>query len=149
LLFVGTPDEYRGVDTVSWQTRFVLPRRRAVGATGHSVFSDDGRLVAVRSSFSTLQLIDPNRGTPVAELHTPHAERIGYFCFNHQGDRIAVRYLTTKAVEIWDLRLIRAQLKELGLDWDLPDYPVVSDQDFVPITRVTVDAREPADHIDK
>ena len=139
-LFVGTPDEYRGIDTQTWQTRFVLPRKRAVGASGHSVFSDDGRLVAVRSSFATLQLIDPIKGAPVAELQTPHEERIGYFCFNHQGDKLAVRYVTSSAVEIWDLRLIRQQLRDLDLDWDLPPYPPIPEARFEPIATVVVDA---------
>jgi WD40 repeat protein len=139
LLFVGTPDEYRGIDTQSWQPRFAIPRRRAVGASGHSVFSDDGRLVAVRSSFATLQLIDPNQGAVVAELQTPHEGRIGYFCFNHGGDQLAVRYVTSNAVEIWDLRLIREQLKDLNLDWDLPPYPPRKHQRFPKIKNVDVD----------
>jgi WD40 repeat protein len=140
LLFIGTPDEYRGVDTRSWNTRFVLARKRAVGASGHSSFSDDGRLVAVRSSFATLQLIDPIKGAPLAELQTPHEERIGYFCFNQQGDKLAVRYVTSNAVEIWDLRLIREQLKDFGLDWDLPSYPPAAAPPHTPITTMIVDA---------
>jgi WD40 repeat protein len=140
LLFVGTPDEYRGIDTQRWQNRFVMPRKRAVGASGHSVFSANGRLVAVRSSFSTLQLIDPDQGTPIAELQTPHEGRIGYFCFNHRGDRLAVRYVTTNAIEIWDLRAIRRQLQALDLDWDLPQYPPVAERKFAPVTEVVIDA---------
>jgi WD40 repeat protein len=139
LLFIGTPDEYRGVDTASWQPRYVIPRRRAVGASGHSVFSDDGKLVAVRSSFATLQLIDPKTGATVAELQTPHEERIGYFCFNHPGDKLAVRYVTSSAVEIWDLRLLREQLKDLNLDWDLPPYPPRKHQRFPQIKSVDLD----------
>jgi WD40 repeat protein len=152
LLFVGTPDDYRGIDTRSWLPLYVIPRRRAVGASGHSVFSDDGRLVAVRSSFATLQLIDPKTGATVADLQTPHEERIGYFCFNHQGDKLAVRYVTSNAAEIWDLRLIREQLKELDLDWDLPPYPPAATRQFPPITEVRIDLGpiqhnpEPASH---
>jgi WD40 repeat protein len=140
LLFIGTPDEYRGIDTRSWQPRYVIPRRRAVGASGHSIFSADGQLIAVRSSFATLQLIDPQTGATVADLQTPHEERIGYFCFNHQGDKLAVRYVTSNAVEIWDLRLIREQLKALNLDWDLPPYPPAATPQFPPIAEVHVNA---------
>jgi WD40 repeat protein len=139
LLVIGTPDELRGVDTHTWQTRFAVPRPHAAGAAGHSVFSDDGKLIAVPSSFSTLQLIDAAKGEPIAELRPPHEERLGYFCFSHDGSRLAARYGTTSAIEIWDLALIRRQLQALGLDWDLPPYRR-SEERCVPITSVTVDA---------
>ena len=28
-------------------------------------------------------------------------------------------------MQLWDLRLIRQELKSMGLDWDLPPYPPV------------------------
>jgi WD40 repeat protein len=143
LLCVGTENAYRGVDTKTWQSRFVIPRRRALGASGHSVFSDDGKLMAVCSSFATLQLIDAKNGAPIAELQTPHESRIGYFCFNHGGDRLAVRYLATDAVEIWDLREIRRQLAELDLDWDLTPYAPPPKRDSMPL-EVIVDAGPPS-----
>ena len=103
-------------------------------------------MIAVRSSFSTLQLIDAKSGRAIAELQPPHEERLGYFCFNHTGDRLAVRYGTTDAIEIWDLRLIRSELAELGLDWPLPAFPPASQEPIAPISKVIVDAGEEGPH---
>jgi WD40 repeat protein len=129
LLAIGTPEELRAIDTRVWQQRFTVPRPRAAGAAGHSVFSDDGKLIAFPSSFSTLQLIDARDGHTIAELRPPHEERLGYFCFSHDGSRLAARYGTTTAIEIWDLALIRRQLQDLGLDY------VLSSRSGSPIER--------------
>src|SRR5262249_4734705 len=42
------------------------------------------------------------------------------------------------AIHVWDLRLIRRGLKDLGLDWDLPPYPPAEDEGTGP-RRVRVE----------
>lgn len=45
-----------------------------------------------------------------------------------------------KGVHVWDLRLIRRHLAEMGLDWDAPPYPPIdSPSPLAP--RIAVDMR--------
>ena len=39
---------------------------------------------------------------------------------------------------IWDLRVIRSQLKDMGLDWERPDYPPCAPAKATPL-RLKVD----------
>jgi hypothetical protein len=44
-------------------------------------------------------------------------------CFTPDGAQLITHGDETRAIHIFDLRAIRRQLAEIGLDWDLPDYP--------------------------
>jgi hypothetical protein len=48
-----------------------------------------------------------------------------------------------KALYVWDLRLIREGLKELGLDWDEPPYPPSPNPATRKLLRLTVVTEEP------
>jgi hypothetical protein len=43
-------------------------------------------------------------------------------CFTPDGTRLIATGSGATALYVWDLRLIRQQLKELGLDWDWPEF---------------------------
>src|SRR5262249_14564941 len=43
-------------------------------------------------------------------------------CFTPDGARLIVWGHGDGSLGVWDLRLIRTQLKELGLDWDWPEF---------------------------
>jgi hypothetical protein len=47
-----------------------------------------------------------------------------------------------KGISVWDLRLIRRQLKDLGLDWDWPEFPAPADAD-VPRTPLNIQFADP------
>jgi hypothetical protein len=51
-------------------------------------------------------------------LQAPQEERLRFLCFSKGGSQLAVSYDTADAIDRWDLRLIRRQLAELGLDWE-------------------------------
>jgi WD40 repeat protein len=140
LLVVGMPDEFWVFETTSWEILYKLPRFLGGGLPGHASFNDEGNLLAINHSFATLQLVNPKSGQPIADLQPPHEERLGYFGFSRDGSKLAVRYVTTEAIEVWDLRSIRRQLAELGLDWGLPPYPQSEEKQMTPMATVTVDA---------
>jgi tetratricopeptide (TPR) repeat protein len=47
-----------------------------------------------------------------------------------------------KGISVWDLRLIRRQLKDLGLDWDWPEFPATTKADGPP-TPLTIQLIDP------
>jgi hypothetical protein len=61
-------------------------------------------------------------GLVLANLETPHPGIAQRLAFSPDGARLAVSYGNGQ-VHPWDLRLLRARLAELRLDWDAPPYP--------------------------
>jgi WD40 repeat protein len=79
-------------------------------------------VLAIALSESVVQLIDPPSGRPLARLQPPDADRINWLAFTPDGSQLAVA-TAANVIRLWNLRLIREQLQEIGLDWDLPPYP--------------------------
>jgi hypothetical protein len=76
-------------------------------------------LLAISDGFSVIQLVETATGTEVARLTGP--EPMGYRpeCFTPDGTRLIAYSSGGTALYVWDLRLIRQQLKELGLAEEL------------------------------
>jgi hypothetical protein len=76
-----------------------------------------------------VQLIEPATGRQVATLPNPESRWVNCLAFSPDGSRLAVSTSPTGPEEeeaelrLFDLRVIRQQLAEMGLDWDLPPYP--------------------------
>ena len=85
-----------------------------------AVFSPDGKLAAVPAP-AALRLLDVASAREVAVLEDPNLDRVLQAVFTPDGTRLIAVYLNR--IQVWDLRLIREQLKELGLDWDWPEFP--------------------------
>jgi tetratricopeptide (TPR) repeat protein len=47
----------------------------------------------------------------------------GPYCFSPDGSQLVTYAGEEGNLHVWDLRLIRRQLKEMDLDWDLPAFP--------------------------
>src|SRR5262249_36163215 len=62
--------------------------------------------------------------------------------FSADGSQLATHGIQDGAFQVWDLRLIRKQLKELDLDWDLPPYSTPTAEPAAPL-RVQVVAAKP------
>jgi serine/threonine protein kinase/WD40 repeat protein/tetratricopeptide (TPR) repeat protein len=86
-------------------------------------FSPDSRLIA---SFGAdfVELIDVNTRRHLATLASPPEASPGVtmVSFSPDGGQLAVG-TSDPSVLLWDLRLVRRQLAELGLDWDAPPIP--------------------------
>jgi serine/threonine protein kinase/WD40 repeat protein len=85
-------------------------------------FSPDSKLLAVETGFGVLRLVEVETGREIARLENPYQERAEHICFSPDGTRL-VTNAEQKSLHVWDLRAIRRELAELGLDWDLPAYP--------------------------
>jgi WD40 repeat protein len=89
---------------------------------GGGSFSPDSTLLAVETGSGVVRLVDPNTGRAYARLEDPNHDRSG-MGFSRDGTQLICPNNDSQSIHIWDLRLIRAQLVELDLDWDLPPYP--------------------------
>jgi len=91
------------------------------------LLSQDGRLLACGSGsagagFGEIQLVDFETGKEIARLGIPDQTRLGPVYFSPDGALSYAVGVETGHLHRWDLRLIRSQLAELGLDIDLPLY---------------------------
>ncbi|MCI0683018.1 MAG: WD40 repeat domain-containing serine/threonine-protein kinase [Gemmataceae bacterium] len=123
-LVTGGFSEYCFWEVGSWQKKHVLPREHAGRAIGKIVFAPEGcgSMVAVLHSMTEVRLIDPETGREYARLPAAGTP----YCFSTDGSRL-VTSAGKDAFHVWDLRLIRRQLQEMDLDWDLPPFPPPSD----------------------
>jgi hypothetical protein len=64
------------------------------------------------------------------------------------GSRLVLTTNDGPAVHVWDLRAIRRQLGEMGLDWDAPAYPQddPARADLPPLPPLEVDYGPLAEH---
>src|SRR5262249_26540334 len=90
-----------------------------VGEKG--VFAPDSRLMAVHPSSGVGRLVDRTTGRELARLEDPDLLQNQWCCFSPKGDQLIG--LSNQGVLVWDLRLLREQLKPLDLDWDYPEFP--------------------------
>jgi WD40 repeat protein len=94
------------------------------GATnGQVAFSPDGRLLAVETGQGVVRLLDPDTGREYARLEDPNQDRAAWsIAFSPDGTQLVVNG-EGYSLHVWDLRAIRAELAQRGLDWDLPEFP--------------------------
>jgi eukaryotic-like serine/threonine-protein kinase len=90
---------------------------------GYFAFSPDSHLLAVEMGQGVVRLVSPNSGQEYARLADPNQERARRLCFSPDGTQLVALTQDSQSLHIWDLRSIREQLADLGLDWDLAPYP--------------------------
>jgi WD40 repeat protein len=85
-------------------------------------FSRDGRLFAIDDG-GRVRLVDPDSGREVVMLDAGTGSLANFFCLAFSPDGTQLAAGRDHIIHLWDLRLIREQLADLGLDWDSPPYP--------------------------
>jgi WD40 repeat protein len=90
-------------------------------------FTADGQLLALADSPGVVRLLVPATGKEIARLSAPEQTRLSPECFTSDGGQLITIGRESEALHILDLRAIREQLKELGLDWDAPPLPPAND----------------------
>jgi WD40 repeat protein/tetratricopeptide (TPR) repeat protein len=113
------------------------PRLTARGTS--FTFAPDSSLIAVGGDPGVVRLCVTETGREQARLEVPDATRFSPLCFSHDGSQLFAFGEDDRAVHVWDLRRIRRQLAELGLDWDAPPYPDAPPPAAAKPLRVTVD----------
>jgi serine/threonine protein kinase/WD40 repeat protein len=92
----------------------------ALASAGHvgCAFSADGKLLALDDVPGVVRLVDPGTGREVARLTAPAETRLLPRTFTPDGGKLLMIGRESGALHVFDLRAIRAGLRELGLDWD-------------------------------
>lgn len=107
-------------------------------------FSPDSRLLALNDVAGVIRLVTTDGGREVGRLTGSEAGWYSPACFSPDGTRLVATVSGGKALYVWDLRLIRQQLKAMGLDWDWPEFPPAPAAEK-PVTSITVDTGDLGD----
>ena len=86
-------------------------------------FSPDGRLLVAETGSGVARLLDPASGKEFAQLDDPSQDRTVEFGFSPDSTKLVCATSDGHCLHIWDLRLMRRQLAQMGLDWDMPPHP--------------------------
>ncbi|MEJ7593953.1 MAG: hypothetical protein WKF77_20635 [Planctomycetaceae bacterium] len=111
-------NEYQLYRAESWEPGPVIEAERGAWA---AAFMHNDELLAVTDG-QTVRLIEVRTSQEIATLESSSPNRLTELCFSPAGDRLAVATASHKT-QLWDLRALRRQLKDLGLDWNSPPYP--------------------------
>jgi hypothetical protein len=107
----------------TWEEGPPLAQPDSIDALGGFAFAPDGRTLALSGGFSQVWLVDVDSGAAIARLTVPEQTFVTPQCFSPDGSQLVATGAQSNLLYIWDFRALRADLKELGLDWDRPDYP--------------------------
>ncbi|MBI3407193.1 MAG: protein kinase [Planctomycetes bacterium] len=107
--------------TRQWEVGTWREVRRFEGGLFAFAFSPNSRLLAINDVVNVIRLLETTTGREVARLTGPDLTWYYPACFTPDGTRLIAT--AEKALYVWDLRLIRRQLKDLALDWDWPEFP--------------------------
>jgi hypothetical protein len=121
-LVISRGDEFSFWDVETLQLLRRLPRD-VTPFPGHVAFSPDGRLMALEMAPAVLHLKETATGRTVAKLEDPCGDRANWQGFTPDGASLVVVAKYANAIHVWDLRAIRARLREMNLDWDWPAFP--------------------------
>jgi eukaryotic-like serine/threonine-protein kinase len=105
-----------------------------VGGTTFA-FSPDSRLLAVETGYGAVRLIDLKTAQEWGRLEDPHQSRASWIGFSPDAAQVIVATGEPPALHVWDLRLVRRQLADRGLDWDEPPLPPPPVREPIPSLR--------------
>jgi WD40 repeat protein len=120
-LILSRGDEFSFWDVQSFQPQRRI-RRDVALYPGHVAFSKDGKLMALEMAPGVIHLKEVASARTVAKLEDPHGDRAHWMGFTPDGTQLVVTALYANAIHVWDLRAIRVRLKEMGLDWEWPEF---------------------------
>jgi serine/threonine protein kinase/WD40 repeat protein len=116
--------EYQLWEVGSWKPKGPPKPGYYLAEANFTAFSPDGRVMARTIEGCNIQLLETLTEKPLATLEAPTSSTLSRFQFSPDGSHLAATQWD-QHVQLWDLRLIRQELKSMGLDWDLPPYPPV------------------------
>src|SRR5262249_52954608 len=120
LLVLESEGVYRSYRVDSWECEW--ERRDAETGFTRSLraaIHPSEQIMAHTSDRVNLRLVSLESGEELAILPVPEAHNLVAYQFSPDGRFLAAE--TVKgAVQLWDLLHLRANLRELGLDWNLP-----------------------------
>jgi serine/threonine protein kinase/WD40 repeat protein len=114
--------EYQLWEVGSWQPKGPPKPGHELPEWNFTAFSRDGRMMARTIDGHSIQLLETATEEPVATLEAPVSSGVAKFQFSPDGSQLAA-VQRDQQVQLWDLRLLREELAQMHLDWDLPPYP--------------------------
>ena len=105
-----------------WIRRRTIPRSDTGGAGGKIAFTKDGKVMALSLGRGEVGLFDTATFELLARLEPQEVNTVSSLDFSADGAQLAVS-TTANTIHLWDLRLLRRQLAELGLDYNRPPLP--------------------------
>ena len=119
-LVTCTCQEYRFWEVGSWRPRHGVTRNANI--IGGIAFSPDSRTVAISPGRYGVRLIDADSGNEIVTFDDFDEEMP--VSFSPDGGQLATFRLNgTFAIRLWDIRRIRQELGEMGLDWAAQSLP--------------------------
>jgi serine/threonine protein kinase/WD40 repeat protein len=115
-------DACRIWETGTWRLERTIVPEAGLGTVMHAAFAPDGIVLAIAYETRVVRLVDSRTGQELATLPAADLPAVDRLCFSPDGSRLAC-IVDLVGVQLWDLRHLRAQLADMGLDWDLPAYP--------------------------
>jgi hypothetical protein len=76
---------------------------------------------------TAIQLRDADTGEVLATLQSPVSNHLIAIAFSPDDTQLAAVHWGTQDLLVWDLRLLREDLKKMGMDWSRGPYPPVVD----------------------
>jgi tetratricopeptide (TPR) repeat protein len=98
--------------------------------------SPDGGVLAANAGQGEIRLFEPATARELARLQDPNQDA-GSLSFSPDGTKLLCSSELGQCFHVWDLRAMRAELADLGLDWARPSYPEALPER--PIQSITVD----------
>lgn len=88
-------------------------------------FTSDGSLMALGDELSVVRLVIPDTGGEIARLTITDQTLLWPKCFTPDGQKLIAVGWDSRELYEFDLRAIRARLKEIDvrLDWEPPEFP--------------------------
>jgi serine/threonine protein kinase/WD40 repeat protein len=114
--------KYQLWEVGSWQPKGPPIPGNAVAAFNCTAFTPDGRIMAIITEGRNIELLETLTANPLATLEAPGSSGIAKLQFSPDGSLLAASGYGQQ-LQLWDLRLIRQELTQLHLDWDMPPYP--------------------------
>ncbi len=114
-------DAFRFWQVGSWRQLDQIEREGFDSGALPATFTRNGKQVALLVSPHRLLLLETQGRRRLATLEVPDTTAGLFQCFNPAGDRL-FSAVDSQTVRVWDLRRLREQLSEMGLDWDAPAY---------------------------
>jgi serine/threonine protein kinase/WD40 repeat protein len=126
--------EYQLWEVGSWKPKGPAVPGHAIAEWNYTAFSPDGRMMARKFDGNKIQLFETSTEKPLGTLAAPDSIALGYFQFSPDGTRLAAPR-GNRQIQLWDLRLIRQELAQMNLDWDMPPYsPISNAETELPVT---------------
>jgi len=139
-LITATQDGLIFWDTATWTEQGRTP------TNGEATIAWDpgSKLMAYTPSRFLAGLQNAGTGRPLVTLEAPDDLQVLRMALTPGGDRLVVWSGRPSHIRVWDLRLLRSRLAELGLDWDMPPYEPATPKADSPL-RIEVDSGGLAD----